>query len=204
MGWSPWTGKSTDARGPLDRPLSGGRGHGDLRPGPVLGALGGVAADHPDHRQGPAYESPGDESDLGHGQRRLCRGDGSGCAFGSASSAASDAGPLCRAAGTWLGARGGRSRCGILHRRPRVAGPLHQPATDCGRPPTCRRVCHLEAALDGDDPQCLHLRSSRAGAACGRHPGASQRVASIVLGRRRHRRGGAVAVAADLSGRPAG
>ena len=29
----------------------------------------------------------------------------------------------------------GRSRRGRLHRRPRVAGPLHQPAIDCGRPP---------------------------------------------------------------------
>ena len=204
MGWPPWTGRSTDATGPLDRPLSGGRGDGDLRPGPVPGALGGAAADHPDHRQGPAYESPGDESRLGHGQRRLCRRDGPGCAFGPASSPASDAGPLCRAAGARLGARGGRSRRGRLHRWARVAGPLHQPAADRGRPPTRRRVFHLEAALDGDDPQRLHLRSGRTGTACGRHPGASQRVASIVLDHRRHRRGGAGAVAADLSGRPAG
>ena len=71
-------------------------------------------------------------------------------------------------------------------------------------PPLVVSFSHLEAALDGDDPQCLHLRSSRPGAAGGRHPGASQRVASIVLDHRRHRRGGAGAVAADLSGRPAG
>ena len=204
MGLLPWTGKATDARGSLDRPLPGGRGHGDLCPSSVPGAVGGTAADHADHRPGSAYESPGDESHFGDGQRRLCRGDGPGCAFGPASSAASDVGPLCRVAGAWLGARGGRSGGRLLHRRARAAGPVHQPATDRGRPPTRRRVSHLEAALYGDDPQRLHFRSGRTGTACGRHPGASQRMASIVLDHRGHRGGGVGAVAADLSGRPAG
>ena len=51
---------------------------------------------------------------------------------------------------------------GDVHRGPRAAGPLHEPAADLRRAAAGDRLPGKQAAHDGDDHEHVHLRSGRA------------------------------------------
>ena len=126
--------------------------------------------------------------ELGPGQRRLRGRHGAGGPVRPAPAAAQDAGRLRGAARDRLGAGRRGAGPGHVHRRPRAAGPVHEPAADRRRAAAGDRLSGRQAAHDGDDHEHVHLRRGRARPGDRRPAGAAPRLAAAVLDRRRDRR----------------
>src|SRR3954447_26876433 len=97
--------KEIDETGSTGRALPGCRGDGDVRPDPVPGALRGDRPGDSADRPRSAHQPAGDEPGIGHGQRRVRRGDGDGRLLRPAAAPAANHARLRLASGHRIGPR---------------------------------------------------------------------------------------------------